>query len=827
MHAGAGDDKTRLDDQLRLIIVDTPETAAPLIDALDVADIGAWVWVETERSLYFSSRVLSLLGLEAEPRHDLMTRFFAGVHPEDQEPVRTLLLGAMAAGPFTMRYRFAPPNGPLRWIEDRGRVERDASGALLRQGGALRDVTLEVGRELEGREAHARLDALVNAMPFAVWERSGPNFTVRHQNAESLAVWGDMRGQGIDDAPPHVREVWKQQLADAMTGEVIRGRREYADGDIVRTVDEIIAPVVVGDRISGVVGIAIDASEEARANRFAALLTEISTDFAARATGALDEGVVRALERIARFLGSPIALLCEFGAPDDADKLVITHWWVDAAIGRDRPRALELDVAPLRPLLQRVTDNSPVVIRTRAELAGTPGDAWFAERAIQSVALVPTRHVDGVRTLLALVGADNRVIDWPADTVSCMRLTSTLLGGVLARARADAARAAMERRMQETQRLESLGVLAGGVAHDFNNLLTAILGNASLLRAELSAAEGVTDAIEQIEAASRRAAELCRQMLAYAGRGRFALQPIDLNELLRDMKHALQVSIPSNAHLELALATTLPPVLADEAQIRQLIMNLVFNAAEALQQGDGTITLRTAAAAKTSAELEQSVFSPALPPGEYVSLSVSDTGSGMTSETVARIFDPFFSTKFTGRGLGLSAVVGIVRAHKGAMQVQSALGEGSTFELLLPAHEGAATTSPVDRSPADHASLATWRTSGTALVIDDERGVRDLVRAVLERAGMTVITAESGERGVEAFAGAVDEIRVVLVDLTMPGLDGRETLAAIRQRRPEVPAILMSGYSPADLINSPAYAFLHKPFMPATLRLVLKRLLGE
>ena len=813
---------------MRLVIVDSPRAAGPLIGALDVADIGAWMWVEAERALYFSPRVLALLGIAADPRADMLTRFFHCVHPEDQEPVRTLLLGAAPGGPYQLRYRFTPPGGPLRWIEDRGRVERDDAGVLLRQGGVMRDVTREVGREQERREADARLEALVNAMPFAVWGRGGPNLSVTHQNAASIAMWGDMRGHVIGDAPANVRERWQEQLADVMSGQVLRARREQVLGGDVRTFDEIIAPVIVEDQVTGAVGVSIDVTEDARASSFQAVLTEIAADFASRATDTLDAGAPLALEKIARFLGAPLAVLGEIGGATGAERLRVTHWWVNPLLGRDRPRRLELDVSRISAVLDRVALNTPVVVRSREDLpADSIERAWCTEHAVQSFAIVPTRQLDGTKTLLGLAGADDGIVEWPKDTVSCLRLAATLLGSVLARTRADADQRAAERRVQDAQKLESLGVLAGGIAHDFNNLLTAILGNASLLRADLADAGGASDAVEQIEMASRRAAELCRQMLAYAGRGRFALQLIDLNQLLRDMRSSLDIALPTTARLELALGPSLPAVLADESQMRQLVMNLVFNAAEALQDKTGTITLGTSATDCTAAELARTVFSPQLPSGRYVSLYVTDTGHGMTPDTAARIFDPFFSTRFTGRGLGLSAVVGIVRAHQGALRVHSIVDAGSTFELLLPAQEGAAVQPPPAVLADAQTTLASWRTTGTALVIDDEAGVRDLVRSILERSGMTVVGASTGEEGIETFERLRDQVRVVLVDLTMPGLDGRETLAAIRGLRPDVRAILMSGYSPADLINSASHVFLQKPFTPGILRSVVKRALAE
>jgi CheY-like chemotaxis protein len=255
-------------------------------------------------------------------------------------------------------------------------------------------------------------------------------------------------------------------------------------------------------------------------------------------------------------------------------------------------------------------------------------------------------------------------------------------------------------------------------------------------------------------------------------------------------------------------------------------MNLVVNASEALHDV-GTITIATSSAHRSARELAATVFGPQLADGEYVSLSVSDTGEGMSDHTVARIFDPFFSTRFTGRGLGLAAVVGIVRAHKGALRVESHPGTGSTFELLLPVHYGAA----VGQRPAMSADAgpdrAVWRASGAVLVVDDELGVRTLTRSVLERAGLTVILAEDGATAVDIFRERSSEVRVAMVDLTMPGLDGRETLAQIRQIRPDVPAILMSGYTPEDLDDCPPHEFLQKPFTPSALRTIVRRILGE
>jgi len=554
---------SRVNDDLRLVIVESPDLAAPLVDALDVADIGAWMWVQAENALYFSPRMLELLDLDRDGDRPLLSRFLSAIHPDDREPVRWLIDRELPEGRFELRHRCARRDGTFRWIGNRGRVERARDGSLVRQGGVMRDVTRHVLQEQE---------------------------------------------------------------------------------------------------------------------------------------------------------------------------------------------------------------------RARAEQA-----------------------------------------------------------------------------MQQAQKLESLGVLAGGIAHDFNNLLTAILGNATLLRAEFPEEALLQAPLEQIELASRRAADLCRQMLAYAGKGRFALQAIDLNDVVRASHALIRVSVPNKAVLDLELADALPAVLGDQAQLRHLLMNLVINAGEALREGEGTITIATGYRAVTSRELAAIVFNTELQEGRYVSLRVGDTGTGMPPDMISRIFDPFFTTKFTGRGLGLPAVLGIVRAHDGAMRVDSTPGVGSTFELLLrAATEGTETnattegtetnatetteatetnatettegtetnateTTEVTEMP-DEATLARWRTTGTALVVDDERGVRDLLRSILQRVGFQVVVAENGRDGVEKLRAIAGTVRLALIDLTMPGLNGLEALAEMRRIKPDLRAVLMSGYASSAVADADSHGFLQKPLTPYTVR---------
>ncbi len=379
---------------------------------------------------------------------------------------------------------------------------------------------------------------------------------------------------------------------------------------------------------------------------------------------------------------------------------------------------------------------------------------------------------------------------------------------------AEAEKLAIERKLLETQRLESLGVLAGGIAHDFNNLLTVMLGNATLARDDLPEGSPIAERLTQIENAAQRAADLCQQMLAYAGRRELCPRPLDLSELVRSTTTLLRVSIRPNTRLELKLAPDLPAVLADPAQLQQIVMNLVLNAAEAIGDQPGKIVVTSFVREVDAAHFCAALHQPELPSGLYVGLEVQDSGCGMSPDTLARIFDPFFTTKFSGRGLGLAAVLGIVQSHRGALFVETALGQGSTFRLLLQAQATKVALAPL--RPTDLPRL-----SGTALVIDDEESVRDVLAAVLRRGGMTPFVAASGDEGLrilEAQGGAVD---LVLLDLTMPGLSGEETLRAIRVRNPDQRVLVMSGYSEGDTMARCAElgvsGFLAKPFELQTL----------
>jgi CheY-like chemotaxis protein len=313
-------------------------------------------------------------------------------------------------------------------------------------------------------------------------------------------------------------------------------------------------------------------------------------------------------------------------------------------------------------------------------------------------------------------------------------------------------------------------------------------------------------------------------MLAYSGRGHFVIQKLNLNLLVEEMTQLLRISIAKKVIMKFDLADNLPPIEADATQIRQVLMNLIINASEAIGEKSGVISIRTGVMRADRAYLSEAYLSPDLPEGDYVYLEVADSGCGMNVATKAKIFDPFFTTKFTGRGLGLAAVLGIVRGHNGVLKVYSEVARGSTFKMLLPcANSGTAELKPPDTSAGN------WRGAGTILVVDDEESVRIIAARMLELFGFTVLLAADGRQGVETFRENKDKISAVILDMTMPHLNGEEAFREIRRIRADAKVLLVSGYNEQDATDRFAGkgldGFLQKPFKPDELRDKLKAIL--
>jgi two-component system cell cycle sensor histidine kinase/response regulator CckA len=381
-----------------------------------------------------------------------------------------------------------------------------------------------------------------------------------------------------------------------------------------------------------------------------------------------------------------------------------------------------------------------------------------------------------------------------------------------------------EEQARHAQKLESLGVLAGGIAHDFNNILQGILGNATLVLMDLAEPSPARICVEDILKASRRAADLTRQMLAYSGKGHFMIQQVDMSALVSEMAHLIAVSISKKTILNLNLAPVL--ITADAAQIQQIVMNLILNAAEALdEEHGGEVTLATGVQTCTRDYLEHSLLPEKPPPGNYGYIDVSDTGCGMDEAIMEKLFDPFFTTKSTGRGLGMSAVLGIVRGHKGGIMLDSAPGKGTTIRVLFPL-----SAEPAAQEPSQTKSGTAWRGTGTVLFVDDEEGVRRLGKSMLELLGFKVMLAADGREAFKLYQRFSNEIVCIVLDLNMPHMNGEQTLKQLRLSQHDVPVVLSSGFSEiqlkAGIAGQQVSAFIKKPYDFQSLSDVLQSILS-
>ncbi len=363
----------------------------------------------------------------------------------------------------------------------------------------------------------------------------------------------------------------------------------------------------------------------------------------------------------------------------------------------------------------------------------------------------------------------------------------------------------------QAQKLESLGALAGGIAHDFNNTLMAIVGNIDLTISSLPEDAPERENLVSAQEAAFRASDLCKQMLAYAGKGKFLVGPINLTALVREASVMLEASISKKISLKLELDEEAPMIHGDATQIRQILMNLAINAAEAIGDGCGTIAIRSGSKMCATADLVSSWVTETPRPGRYVYLEVQDTGCGIAPEISARIFDPFFSTKIIGRGLGLAAVLGIVTGHKGTISFSSEKGRGTLFRVYFPAIEATQLIGSLPRP-----SVEQWRGSGRVLLVDDDDTVRALGACMVELMGFSVVSAANGREAIERFTEDPDDYCLVILDLMMPEMDGRETFNAMQKINPSVPVIMSSGYTEVEISQRfngcPIAAFLQKPY---------------
>jgi len=379
----------------------------------------------------------------------------------------------------------------------------------------------------------------------------------------------------------------------------------------------------------------------------------------------------------------------------------------------------------------------------------------------------------------------------------------------------------LEVQVQQAQKLESLGVLAGGIAHDFNNLLTAILGNLNLAKDGAEGQPGVVRFLEKAERVAMRATDLTRQLLAYSGRGRAVIRPVDLNQLVQEISQILEIGHSKKIQLTIQASGSLPLIYGDAAQLQQVVLNLVTNAAEAIGDRDGAIALRTFTQPLSAENLKLDFPGQSMEAGRYAILEVIDTGCGMSADIQARIFEPFFTTKPSGHGLGLSAMLGILKTHRGGIQIQSQEGQGSTFRIALPC------VGALDETPPAVVEVAPDRLEGTVLLVEDEVDIREATRMGLEAMGLQVHEAADGQKALRLFRQNPEAFDLVITDLAMPHMDGQELFRKLRALRSSLPVILCSGHAAEDLVQrlreEGLTAYIPKPYLVSELRTTIWR----
>lgn len=687
------------------------------------------------------------------------------VHPDDRAAFREYFARTLAGESLSYEIRLRDKAGNIIYVRCSSRP-LVKNGEIMGVTGIASNISSLKAAQTALREREALLTAAFDNLPFDFWACDGEGRYVI-QNPTSQDNWGDCVGKhpaNIEGLNPDVLALWQTNNTAAMRGEIVQQEFSLVRGEVRHHFQAIIAPIRDGDYIIGTLGVNIDITEQRQSEEAYARLVESSPQGLAIVQDARFVFVNGALQEMLQYSAGALLDLAEGNwlevlHPDDPDLLREAYEQILRA--EERPA---LDTPPFE------------VVGTRA---------------------------DGVKRWFQVFCSPLVYRGRPAVQAVYVDVTQ--------QKEAEKDRQLLETQMQHTQKLESLGVMAGGIAHDFNNLLTGILGNAEMLLVDSVESAGSRKPLEHIVLTARRAAELCQQMLAYAGRAQFFVTDVSLNDIIGEMTDLLRASISKKARVVLTLDPAVPVIHADASQIRQVALNLITNASEALGDEEGTIRIQTGLTTLEDARIGEAYLEENLPEGTYCFLEVCDTGSGMEPETRDRLFEPFFTTKFTGRGLGLAAVIGIVHAHKGVILVESAPGKGSCFRMILPTVKESRPAAPPVAVVENFGDLR-----GTVLVVDDEPTVQHTAQRLLHRLGLQVLNAEDGVAGLAQLAAHRDEIGLILLDVTMPRMGGDEVLRILRENGCVTPVILMSGYATDDMRSrfdgENLAGFLQKPF---------------
>jgi len=765
--------------------------------ALSAAGAGSWTWDLLRDELRFDRQILEGLGRPGDSPPLSFATVLAMVHPDDRAGFEAAVKRSIDTDAvLDHRFRARHADGSTLYLAVRGRVFRAPDGTPQRLVGVGLDHTNSFRAAEALRQSEEKLRTIAEQIPGVVFQfRRAPDgsFSFPYVSEGVRKLYGVTPDQVYADPQAMFRGIAQEEHADlfetishaAATLETWHGERRFVrpDGTVV-WLSASSTPTCQPDGSVIWNGWAIDVTQ----SRETALALEQSE---------------RRLSHLARQV--PGAVYQYRLSPDGSHSFPYLNDRVTELYGVPLAEAL----ADANSVFETILDLGAVETSIRRS-AETLTD-WQGEFRI--------RRRDGAERWLSARATPEREPDG-----------STLWHGwildVTEEKQAESDRRAFEAKLQHAQKLESLGVLAGGIAHDFNNLLTGILGHADLALEALPEGSAVRENVLQMVTAARRAAELSKQMLAYSGKGRFTLKRLRLPELVTEMSHLLEVSISKRCALRRELDPATPAIEADPTQLRQVVMNLILNASDSIGDESGVIVVRAGVQDCDRAYLAGCYLDDDLPAGRYAWLEVEDTGDGMSPETVERIFEPFFTTKFAGRGLGLAAVLGIVRGHRGAIRIASEPGRGTVFRVLFPE-----CGEPADALETPDSARESFRGRGLVLVVDDEATVRRLARAMLERIGFEVICAADGNEAIALLRRHADRVRAVVLDMTMHPLDGAATFRELRRVRDDVRVVLSSGYSEQDATRAfdgvGLAGFLQKPYRLEDLTAVMRTALGE